>query len=119
MNNGNLIHVRLEYEEALQSKKYILSSEMNLLKIIKIIKKYHSLRLEELKLKLRVYRKLKEASAEIRRLQKTFLNTEGLEILEKDEIGRKIKKTKENQYDKSLESQLQEIQEKLDALQRK
>ena len=40
MKNENLIHVKLEYGEALQSKKDVLSSEMNLLRIAGIIKKY-------------------------------------------------------------------------------
>ena len=33
MTNENLIHVKLEYEEALLAKKDVLASEINLLKI--------------------------------------------------------------------------------------
>ena len=41
MKNENLIHVKLEYGEALQARRDILLSEINLLRIVSIIKKYH------------------------------------------------------------------------------
>ena len=114
MKNENLIHVKFEYEEALQSKKEVLSSEMTLLKIVKIIKEYRSLRLEELKLKLKLHRRMKETITNMRKLQ-TILPT--LEILKKDEDIKKVDKIKKTQYD-GLEYQLQEIQDKLKSLSR-
>ena len=119
MKNENLIHVKLEYEEALQSKKNILSSEMNLLRIARMIKKYRLLRSEELKIKLKLHRKIKETLTNIRKTQLTLPKLEIPEILKKDkEIEEPAKPPiKENQYDKSLESQLQEIQDKLNSIQ--
>ena len=114
MKNENLIHVKFEYEEALQSKKEVLSSEMTLLKIAKIIKEYRFLRLEELKLKLKLHRRMKETITNMRKLQ-TILPT--LEILKKDEDNKKVDKIKKTQYD-GLEYQLQEIQDKLKSLSR-
>ena len=114
MKNENLIHVKFEYEEALQSKKEVLSSEMTLLKIAKIIKEYRFLRLEELKLKLKLHRRMKETITNMRKLQ-TILPT--LEILKKDEDIKKVDKIKKTQYD-GLEYQLQEIQDKLKSLSR-
>ncbi|GAI84149.1 unnamed protein product, partial [marine sediment metagenome] len=55
MSSENLIHVKLEYDEALQSKKDILSSEISLLRIAKAIKKHRLLRSDELKTKAKLY----------------------------------------------------------------
>ena len=114
MKNENLIHVKFEYEEALQSKKEVLSSEMTLLKIVKIIKEYRSLRLEELKLKLKLHRRMKETITNMRKLQ---IILPKLEMLKKDEDLEKVDKIKKAQYD-GLEYQLQEIQDKLKSLTR-
>ena len=117
MKNENLIHIRLGYKEVIQSKKDILSSEMDLLKIVKAIKKYRFLRLEELKMKLKLYRKIKEIKNNIKKLQTMLPTLKIPEILKKDKDSKEIeKKIKEKQYDKTLESQLQEIQNKLKAL---
>lgn len=118
MKNENLIHVKLEYEEALQSKRDVLSSEMNLLRIAKTIKNYHLLRTEELKIKSKLYRRIKEVIANIKKMQITLPTLKIPEILKKDKEVEEPKKVqvKEKQYDDSLESQLQEIQEKLKSI---
>lgn len=120
MKNENLIHVKLEYGEALQSKRDILSSEMNLLRITKMIKKYRLLRLEELKIKLKLYRKIKEIITNIKKMQITLPKLEIPKILKKDKEIEEPDKLpiKEREYDESLESQLQEIQDKLNLLQK-
>ena len=120
MKNENLIHVKLEYGEALQSKRDTLSSEMNLLRIAKMIKKYRLLRLEELKIKLKLHRKIKEIITNIKKIQTTLPILKIPEILKKDKEIEEPDKLpiKEKQYDESLESQLQEIQDKLNLLQK-
>lgn len=120
MKNENLIHVKLEYEEALQSKKEILSSEMNLIKIMKVMKHYRFLRLKELKTKLKLRQKIKEMVADIKKIKTTLPKLKIPEILQKDKTTKKLEKLeikKEPYYDKSLESQLKDIQRKLNALQ--
>ena len=123
MTNSNLIHVKLEYEEAVQSKKEIFSSEINLLKIVKNIKKYQLLRTEELKIKTKVLKKLKETNINIKKLQTNLPKIKIPEKLKKqgeeksDKIELKLEKIKEKHYDSDLESQLKEIQEKLNAIQ--
>ena len=118
MKNENLIHVKLEYGEALESKRDVLSSEMNLLRIAKTIKNYRILRTEELKTKSKLSRKLKEIITNIKKIQTTLPKLKIPEILNKDrEIEEPDKsKIKERQFDDSLESQLQEIQEKLKSI---
>ncbi len=123
IDKENLIHIKFEYWDALKTKKDILSSEMSLLKIMKSIKKYRSLRSEELNSKLELHKKLKEMIINIKKLQKILPEVEMPKILKKDkedekieDIEKKVKITKE--YDEDLESQLQEIQEKLRNLSR-
>ena len=54
MKNENLLHVKLEYEEGVQSKKDVLSSERDLIRLIKVIRRYHLLIKEELDNKIRI-----------------------------------------------------------------
>lgn len=116
MKNENLIHIKLEYEEAIQSKKEILSSEMDLLKIARTIKKYHSARLEELKQKSRLHRKIKETITNIRKLQTILPKSQSPLILPEDKDIPLKTKTKKNPEQDNLEYQLQEIQDKLKSL---
>ena len=119
MKNENLIHVKFGYDETLQSKRDILSLEMNLLRALKTIKKYHLLRSEELKTKLSLQRKIKEVITNMKTLQTTLPKLKIPEILKKDhEENEKLDKIEEKEYDESLESQLQKIQDELNNLQR-
>ena len=120
-----LIHVKFEYDEALNIKKDLLSSEANLLRITRAIKDYHLLRSEELKLKTRLHSKINEFLTEIKKMLQTvprikipdILRGRGFEGHESDGIEAKIKIAKEKNYNQDIESQLQEIQEKLRRLQ--
>jgi len=123
MKNENLIHVKLEYEEALQSKKDILSSEINLIKIMKIIRSYHFLRLKELKIRSKLHRQIKEVITNIKKVQTTLPKLKIPEILQKGKLietepTTQKKTIKEPYYDKDLEYQLKDIQEKLKELQK-
>ena len=117
MKDENLIHVKFEYDEALQSKREILSLEISLLKIANAIKKYRSLRLEELKLRLNLYTKIKEIIANMRKLQTTLPKLKIPEILNKPHEKQGELKIKKIGEESDIESQLQEIQNKLNALQ--
>jgi len=114
---GNLIHVKIEYREAIQAKKDILASQMNLLKILNSIKKYHILRSNELKIKTRTHRKLKEANTNIRKLQITLPKIKIPEILKKNKDANEPLKEIKGTFNNSIESQLQDIQKKLQAIQ--
>ena len=114
MTNDKLIYVKLEYEDAVQSKKNILSLEMDLLKTIQTIKTYHEFRAEELQLKIKLHRQKKTLLTEIRRLQKNLPELKIPKILKEHEIKETI--PKEKHHDDNIESQLKKIQEKLDSL---
>jgi len=118
--NENLIHVKIEYDEALESKKELLSLKMNLIKILRTIKKYNKLRVEELRLKSKLKRTTGSTLTNIKKFQKTVpkikIHKMPKKDKENDELSR-ITNIKENQQDKTLERELEQIQEKLRELQ--
>ena len=121
-SNENLIHIRLENEEALESRRQILTSEREFLKIMQKIKNYHLLRLKELDTKIRLHNKIRSLINDIRKLQRTLPKLEIPKILQKEEdieIEKTKMKTKKKKYSGDIGSQLQEIQDKLNALQNK
>ena len=117
----NLIHVKFEYSEAVNAKKQMLSVEMQLLKIARIIGNYKKIRSKGLRTKLKTYRRIIELQKDLKKMQQTLPKIKVPKILQKDEIE-KIKineiEPSSTQYDKSLENELQDIQDKLNKLQR-
>ncbi|MCH8945523.1 MAG: hypothetical protein IIA85_01215 [Nanoarchaeota archaeon] len=127
-SNENLIHLKFNYDEALNSKRDILYSQRSLITITKIINNYLSLKSQELSIKLDLRKKLKETATHIKKLQKLIPDVKIPKILRKDEYERDedkkeefrkpINKKEHPVYDNNIESQLQEIQEKLQNLQK-
>ena len=112
----NLIHIGLNREELVNSKRDILSTEANLIRILQIIKKYRTLRINELKLKTRLLKKLKETKTELKKLEEILPKPKIPKILQRIENKKeefKISSKKDN-----LESQLEEIQKKLRELEK-
>jgi glycerol-3-phosphate dehydrogenase len=112
MIKGDPLHVRIEYKDALISKKEILTLELLFLKINQIRKKYNVLRLKEIKIK----EKIKEDIEEIKKNLEKILNN-----LPNYKIPKDIQRMRENKnqgknleekisYSKGLDSQLIEIQ---------
>ena len=119
MAGENLIHIKLEYEEALQSKKDILSSQMALLKVEKTIRGYRSYRSQGFELKINLSKKIKELKSDIWKMQKILPKLKIPEMLRKEEHDKKEHKYPERKkhQDESLEEQLQDIQRRLNELQ--
>ena len=121
VKDENLIHIKLNHSEAVNSKVDVLSTQMNLIKMLKIMKAFHKLRAEELKTKAKLQKKLKELDGSIHKLELLLPKIRIPKILqhEKEEIREEVRKEvrevakKENYYDKNLEVQLKEIQDKL------
>lgn len=120
MENQNLIHVKFEYGEALNAKKQILSSQMRLLRIAQLIGNYKKIRLKKLRTNLKTYRKIKELKKELSNLHQVLPKVKIPRIIKKEPEEKKVKEIPlaQTQYDKGLETELQEIQEKLNKLQR-
>lgn len=121
-SNEELIHVKFDYDELLQSKKNLLSLEMSLLKILRTVKIYHKLRNEELTRKINLQKQMENFNKEIKELKTELPKLKIPKILKKDHTNKvqpqKIDKSNiKTSYDSSLESQLQEIQDELKKLQ--
>ena len=126
MKNENFVHIRIDSNEALQSKKDILFSEISLIKAIKIMQEYKALRLNELEAKGELLKKIKEIKSSLKSLEVTLPKVKMSKILEagykkeSDEEEKSIKgipKIKPRQeHEDPLETQLREIQERLGRL---
>ncbi|MCW8966340.1 MAG: hypothetical protein OQK82_06615 [Candidatus Pacearchaeota archaeon] len=119
--NMPVIHVRFEHSEAVNSKRDLLSLEMTLLEAMKSVTNYHSLRAEELRLKLKLYLRTREYLSLIRKLKKLLPKYKLPKILqEAEEEKNHFDKTKQEQEVKprnDVDSQLEEIRSKLQNLQ--
>ncbi len=114
----NLIHVKFENREAILSREGLLSSQLILLKIARAIREYKFYRSEEFELKSVLYQKIKELEIDIGKLQKIIPKPKTPEILTKvSREEKEYKKGKEKVYDRSLEEQLWEIENRLNQLQ--
>ena len=125
MKEENFIHIKLDYGEALQSKKDILFSEIDLLRTLKIIKKYHEFRSKEFEIKEDYHKKLREILIDLRKVQALLPTIKIPKILNQEQITEekitepkitKVLPTKK--YTDEIEIQLQEIKDKLKSLER-
>ena len=130
MTSGkNPIHVRLLNFEAVNSKRDLLFSEESILKILQALQNYKKLRIKELQVKSDLYSNLKKINTLTNSLQKklpTFKTPKKLKKFEHPEKMREKKKITNSRgtrsvkdkktRDNNLESQLGEIQEKLQRL---
>jgi len=110
----DVIHVKLEFEDALNSKKNLLQTEMSLLNILKTIGAYRILRKKELSARLKLRGKFRETASDLRKLQKYLP-----EANKKEEVLEKIPAKKQKiKYDRKLEDELKDIQMKLRQLEK-
>jgi len=118
MPSENTVHIRLEYDEAIRAKRQMLFAEMFTLRIAKIIGRFRALRLVELGLKGRIYTRMKETKINLRKLQSLLPEPKRPRILKKVRTEEARIEAKQEYHSEDIESQLSEIQRKLDALQR-
>ena len=103
------LHIKFEFPEVLDSKKTLLSSEINLLNIAKKIELYKKLRVMEFKRKTLLNKKLKELSSLLKRLS--------LELPKTPDVKKQIKSQETQLSGKlKLEQELKLIKEKLASL---
>jgi len=117
---ASLIHLRFSRDSALQGKKDILNSQIDLLNISKYIGKYKKLRKEELAKKEKIQVKIKSIKRDITKLHKVLPVLKIPKILTKKEIAihKKLDDTLPEEFNKygTIEDQLKQIQRKLKAL---
>jgi len=133
MNNNKLIHLKFEYQEALNGKKDILYVEKELINLSRIIRNFQNSRESEIKLKLKLHRKIKEVIWKIIKIESEVPKIKSPEIpreesespqtpmarkgkVETKERGERKVETKKR-VEMSIESQISEIQKKLNAIQ--
>ncbi|MCX6749973.1 MAG: hypothetical protein NTZ83_00780 [Candidatus Pacearchaeota archaeon] len=123
MKEESIFHIKVDYEEAVQSKKYLLSSERDFLNVLKIMRRYNLLRKEELNNKLRMQNKIRDLKANLTRINDILPKIKIPDFLKKKNVpekegieGKPIKtktRVKEATEEDDLEIQLKEIQERL------
>ncbi len=113
MEQKNPVYVKMEYSESIESKKNILSTEVSLLNLIKYLKAYHSVKLEELKIKAGIYKAIKELNLTMRKTKSTFPFLKIPEKNKKENLTLREVRAPKEKVDNNLESELQEIQERL------
>jgi hypothetical protein len=117
----NPVYLKLGYYETLEAKRDLLSSEMSFLNVLKIMKRYNALRAEEIKLKLEMYRTIRELDLSLRKTKSSFPflkipeKARRQEIVKRETI-REAKPAREEIVDEDLESQLRSIQERLKSI---
>jgi len=102
-------HIKLNYMEALNAKKQLLSFEINLIHANKNLSKYKTLRKREFALKNKLKINITSLKSKLNLLLSTF---------PKDERAPEIKKTnqrkrEQKQEEKNLSAELEDIQAKL------
>ena len=105
----NPIYIKIEYDEAVSSKKQLLSSQINALNLIKKVSNYRLLRKKELAKKTEFKALIAEMKASINKMAlepPQAQDTETLTIETKSEIGKR----------RSIETELSEIKNKLEKL---
>jgi hypothetical protein len=138
MEKENPVYLKLGYYESLGAKRDILSSQASLLNVIKIMRRYNSLREEELRIKANLHKQIKELNSKVKETKSYFPFFEIPEKLKKkisklkkeESIKEPVKehvkkimtkpeiKVPVTRYDHSLESELQNIQDRLRAIER-
>ena len=126
MKSENSIHIRFNYNGAVESKRDILKAEISLINLVRDIATYKEMRSLELQRKLDLMKKMKELRATMRSLTGTLPKLKIPKILEeekkketpkeKEEEHPKVKEIKKAIHKDDLEPQLQEIKEKLRSL---
>jgi len=106
------VHVKLDFEEAVNSKGLTLSSEINLLNIMKNLKNFKKLRKIELAQKNKVRILLKKVSSEAKAIKDTLPKTKSSEGEKKDVKVQLIKHAK----GEKLETELKTIKSRLERL---
>ena len=106
------VHIKVDFSEAVSSKKDLLSCQLDLLKIAKNLKNYKKLRKKELMNRAKMKTKLKSVAANIKHLRENMPKTSAAEKEKKEakiQIQKKVEKGK-------LESELKDIRERLEHL---
>ncbi len=120
--NDEIIHIKLNYQEAIKSKKDILETQRNLIQLLRTVKRFHLIRIEELKFKLMLLKRIKETKTNISKLNKTLPKIKIPDIIKEnvEELHKKKEKKEDifgqDMTQSDIEKELMELQIKLKQL---
>jgi len=130
MANESLIHLKFEYSDAVEGKKDILLMKRSSLRMIRALKGYHALRIDEFDAKEALYKNVRELSSISKKLERLLPKVKIPKPAEEKEVKKeKPKKIKKKKKEKkkavkipsakdSIEYELEEINGKLKSLER-
>ena len=111
----SLIHIKLDHDEIINSRKKILGSEVQVINIMRSIEEYKELRMTELRLKTKLKTEVsiikKDIAFIINKMPQLDETPQEIEV--KDIMPLKRGRKKKNDH---IETQLKEIQKKLSKL---
>ena len=107
---GETRHIRLDYEEALNAKKQLLSTELNILHTIKRIKEYKKLRKKELTTKNKLKTTATSLKSKLNLILSTFPDEKG-----KPRTPQRTRRKKREEKE-DLTKELEDIEKKLSRL---
>lgn len=126
MKSEEVRYVKLAGNEGVLAKRDILSMQMSLLRTLKTLRNFSKTRSEELKIKAKLFKTIKEFHSNISKIESNIpkLTTSPIKKSNKKDAEEKefsdlnIQSSITEKQNDDLESQLRDIQEKLKALQR-
>jgi len=121
MADEKLIYIKFDYVESLEMKKDILSLQKDLIGMGETMRNFNSLRAREMKTKVRIYAKIKGILFSLKSLKKELPESRIPKIFNEKILEEKNfpeVQVKKNNGTSSIESQLREIQEKLNSIHR-
>jgi len=124
MTDENPVYLKLSHSEAAGAKIDLLSTEMSLLNILKIAKRYEILREKELELKSDIKKSIKKLNMAMTKTKSVFpfinvptnIRRKEKRLDEREPVKKETKFIPEENVDEGLESQLKDIQERLKAI---
>lgn len=124
VSEDNAIYIKLDYAEALNARRGVLSSQLSSLNMAKKVGQYKVLRLQELGLKSKLNGKMRELKSSVKKLQAMLPSGKLPKIIQREmerEKAQGSEKTSEKvgriRQQSDIDSQLREIQRRLAELQ--
>jgi hypothetical protein len=117
MNSQNPVYVRFSLQEALFSKERLVSFEIDILKLLRIVKKYQLYKKEEILIRTKILQNIQEVKKNMNFLEKQLPKTREIKdgkIDSEREVLMKVE-DKKDQTTLDLERQLEEIQARIKA----
>ena len=117
MQSQNPVYVRFSLQEALFSKERLVSFEIDILKLLRIVKKYQLYKKEEILIRTKILQNIQEVKKNMGFLEKQLPKTREIKdgkIDSEREVLMKVE-DKKDQTTLDLERQLEEIQARIKA----